>query len=152
MLEAREVVGAYGAVEVVKGVSLTVRAGELVTLLGPNGAGKTTFLKMVVGLLPCRSGQITLNGDDIGGLSPPAILARKVALVPEGRQIFGPLTVLENLELGAYHRRKSPGRAGPSRGTSPASTTSSPCSRSGTRSPRGPCRVASSRWWPSGAR
>jgi branched-chain amino acid transport system ATP-binding protein len=107
MLEARGVVGAYGLVEVVKGVSLTVRAGELVTLLGPNGAGKTTFLKMVVGLLPLRAGTILLNGEEIGGLSPPAILRRKVALVPEGRQIFGPLTVLENLELGAYHRRRS---------------------------------------------
>jgi branched-chain amino acid transport system ATP-binding protein len=106
MLEARGVVGAYGLVEVVKGVSLTVRAGELVTLLGPNGAGKTTFLKMVVGLLPLRAGTILLNGEEIGGLSPPAILRRKVALVPEGRQIFGPLTVLENLELGAYHRRR----------------------------------------------
>src|SRR6185436_12950472 len=112
MLEAREVVGAYGAVEVVKGVSLTVRAGELVTLLGPNGAGKSTFLKMVVGLLPCRAGKILLNGEEIAGLSPPAILRRKVALVPEGRQIFGPLTVLENLQLGAYHRRKSPGARG----------------------------------------
>jgi branched-chain amino acid transport system ATP-binding protein len=106
MFEARDVVGAYGVVEVVKRVSLTVRPGELVTLLGPNGAGKSTFLKMVVGLLPCRSGQILLNGEEIGGLSPPAILRRKVALVPEGRQIFGPLTVLENLQLGAYHRRK----------------------------------------------
>jgi branched-chain amino acid transport system ATP-binding protein len=106
MLEARGVVGAYGLVEVVKGVSLTVRAGELVTLLGPNGAGKTTFLKMVVGLLPPRAGTILVNGEDVGGLSPPAILRRKVALVPEGRQIFGPLTVLENLELGAYHRRR----------------------------------------------
>ena len=105
MLEAQEVVGAYGLVEVVKGVSLTVRAGELVTLLGPNGAGKTSFLKMVVGLLPCRSGRILVNGADLAGLSPPAILRRKVALVPEGRQIFGPLTVFENLELGAYHRR-----------------------------------------------
>ena len=105
MLEAQEVVGAYGLVEVVKGVSLTVRAGELVTLLGPNGAGKSSFLKMVVGLLPCRSGRILVNGTDLAGLSPPAILRRKVALVPEGRQIFGPLTVLENLELGAYHRR-----------------------------------------------
>jgi branched-chain amino acid transport system ATP-binding protein len=105
MLEAQEVVGAYGLVEVVKGVSLTVRAGELVTVLGPNGAGKTSFLKMVVGLLPCRSGRILVNGADLAGLSPPAILRRKVALVPEGRQIFGPLTVFENLELGAYHRR-----------------------------------------------
>ena len=106
MLAVAGAVASYGAAEVVKGISLTVGEGEFVALLGPNGAGKTTFLKMTVGLLPCRRGSITLNGEAIAGLSPPAILDRRVALVPEGRQIFGPLTVFENLELGSYHRRR----------------------------------------------
>jgi branched-chain amino acid transport system ATP-binding protein len=106
MLAVADAVAGYGAAEVVKGVSLTVGQGEFVALLGPNGAGKSTFLRMTVGLLPCRRGRITLNGEAIAGLSPPAILERRVALVPEGRQIFGPLTVFENLELGAYHRRR----------------------------------------------
>jgi branched-chain amino acid transport system ATP-binding protein len=106
MLAVSGAVGSYGTGEVVKGISLTVGDGEFVALLGPNGAGKSTFLKMTVGLLPCRRGRITLNGEAINGLSPPAILERRVALVPEGRQIFGPLTVFENLELGAYQRRR----------------------------------------------
>jgi branched-chain amino acid transport system ATP-binding protein len=106
MLEVSGAGGSYGAGEVVKGISLTVGAGEFVALLGPNGAGKTTFLKMTVGLLPCRRGRITLDGEVISGLSTPAILERHVALVPEGRQIFGPLTVFDNLELGAYQRRR----------------------------------------------
>ena len=106
MLEVSGAGGSYGAGEVVKGISLTVAAGECVALLGPNGAGKTTFLKMTVGLLPCRRGRIELNGELISGLATPAILERHVALVPEGRQIFGPLTVLDNLELGAYQRRR----------------------------------------------
>ena len=106
MLAVSGAVGSYGAAEVVKGISLTVGEGEFVALLGPNGAGKSTFLKMTVGLLPCRRGRITLNGEAIDGLSPQAILERRVALVPEGRQIFGPLTVFENLELGAYGRRR----------------------------------------------
>jgi branched-chain amino acid transport system ATP-binding protein len=96
----------YGAGDVVREISLTVSDGEFVALLGPNGAGKTTVLKMAVGLLPCRRGHITLDGEAINGLSPQAILDRRVALVPEGRQIFGPLTVFENLELGAYQRRR----------------------------------------------
>ena len=106
MLAVSGAAGSYGAGEVVKGISLTVSDGEFVALLGPNGAGKSTFLKMTVGLLPCRRGRITLDGEAINGLSPQAILDRRVALVPEGRQIFGPLTVFENLELGAYQRRR----------------------------------------------
>jgi branched-chain amino acid transport system ATP-binding protein len=106
MLQVSDVFGGYGAAEVVRGVSLTVGDGEFVALLGPNGAGKSTLLKMVVGLLHCLRGRIILDGEPISGLRPQAILDRRVALVPEGRQIFGPLTVFENLELGAYHRRR----------------------------------------------
>ena len=105
MLDVRGACGGYGLLTVVKGVSLAVGAGEFVALLGPNGAGKSTLLKMIVGLVPCRPGQIMLNGAEITNLSPQAILRQKISLVPEGREIFGPLSVLENLELGAYHRR-----------------------------------------------
>jgi branched-chain amino acid transport system ATP-binding protein len=105
MLEVRGACGGYGLLTVVKGVNLSVSAGEFVALLGPNGAGKSTLLKMVAGLVECRPGHIMLNDSEITNLSPQAILRRKISLVPEGREIFGPLSVLENLELGAYHRR-----------------------------------------------
>jgi branched-chain amino acid transport system ATP-binding protein len=91
----------YGDVLAVRGVSLTVEPGELVALIGSNGAGKTTTLRAVSGLLPCRRGAIELDGERIDGLTPAQIVARGIAHVPEGRQLFPGMTVLENLELGA---------------------------------------------------
>jgi branched-chain amino acid transport system ATP-binding protein len=102
MLEVRDVVTRYGAVEALRGVSLDVRAGELVCLLGANGAGKSTLLKSIVGLLRPARGRIAFEGADITGRAPDAILKAGIALVPERRRVFGALTVRDNLLLGAY--------------------------------------------------
>jgi branched-chain amino acid transport system ATP-binding protein len=91
----------YGDVVAVRAVSLEVRAGEIVALIGGNGAGKTTTLRAISGLLPLRQGHVELDGRRISGLGSPAIVAAGIAHVPEGRQLFPTMTVLENLELGA---------------------------------------------------
>jgi branched-chain amino acid transport system ATP-binding protein len=98
----------YGDVVAVRGVSLEVRAGEIVALIGANGAGKTTTLRAISGLLPLRQGRVELDGRRISGLGPAAVVAAGVAHVPEGRQLFPTMTVQENLELGA---RTPDGRA-----------------------------------------
>jgi branched-chain amino acid transport system ATP-binding protein len=98
-LEGLEV--GYGALTAVREVSLEVRVGEVVALIGANGAGKTTTLKAITGLLPLRRGAITLEGERLDGLSPARVVARGIAHVPEGRQLFPTMTVRENLELGA---------------------------------------------------
>ncbi|HET7343552.1 MAG TPA: ATP-binding cassette domain-containing protein, partial [Methylomirabilota bacterium] len=85
----------------VRGVSLEVRAGEIVALIGSNGAGKTTTLRAIAGLLPLRAGRVELDGRRLSGLGPAAVVAAGVAHVPEGRQLFPTMTVRENLELGA---------------------------------------------------
>jgi branched-chain amino acid transport system ATP-binding protein len=102
MLEVRDLVTRYGAVEALRGVSLDVREGELVCLLGANGAGKSTLLKSIVGLLAPARGRITFRGADITGRTPDGILKEGIALVPERRRVFGALTVRDNLLLGAY--------------------------------------------------
>ena len=91
----------YGALTAVREVSLEVRVGEVVALIGANGAGKTTTLKAITGLLPLRRGAITLESERLDGLSPARVVARGIAHVPEGRQLFPTMTVRENLELGA---------------------------------------------------
>jgi branched-chain amino acid transport system ATP-binding protein len=93
---------AYGRVGVLRGVSLTVRPDELVALIGPNGAGKSTTLKSIVGLLRPARGGVTFDGASLVGSDPADIVARGIALVPQGRMIFQTLTVRENLRLGAY--------------------------------------------------
>jgi branched-chain amino acid transport system ATP-binding protein len=102
---------AYGDMQAVRGVSLEVHAGEFVALIGSNGAGKTTTLRAVSGLLRPRRGVIELDGARIDGLTPAAIVALGVAHVPEGRQLFPTMTVMENLELGARTRRAREARA-----------------------------------------
>jgi branched-chain amino acid transport system ATP-binding protein len=104
LLEVRGLRVAYGGIVAVKGVDLEVGTGELVCLIGANGAGKTTTLKAIAGLLPTSAGSICLEGRDTGNLAPHERVRRGLALVPEGRGIFGRLTVRENLEMGAYHR------------------------------------------------
>jgi len=91
---------AYGDVTAVRGVSLEVRQGETVALIGSNGAGKTTTLRAISGLLPLRGGAIEFEGERVDGLGSAQIVARGIAHVPEGRQLFPSMTVLENLELG----------------------------------------------------
>jgi branched-chain amino acid transport system ATP-binding protein len=95
---------AYGGIVAVKGVDIEVGAGELVCLIGANGAGKTTTLKAIAGLVPRTEGVVRLEGKDVAGLASHELVRRGLALVPEGRGIFGRLTVRENLEMGAFHR------------------------------------------------
>ena len=105
MLEVNGLKVSYGGINAVKGVDLEVKAGELVTLIGANGAGKTTTLKALAGLLRPAAGRIHYNGDDITALPAFQLVRRGLALVPEGRGVFGRLTVEENLAMGAYSRR-----------------------------------------------
>lgn len=102
MLSIRDLHASYGAVSVLKGVSLEVEAGEVVALIGANGAGKTTALMTISGFVPNRSGSIVFCGEEISGLPPHRIVEKGICHVPEGRRIFPRLSVLENLEMGAY--------------------------------------------------
>ena len=99
----------YGAVHALKGVSLHVEAGEVVTLIGANGAGKTTLLRTISGIVPARSGRITFEGKDITKLPAHEIVGLGVSQSPEGRMVFANLSVEDNLELGAYRRRDREG-------------------------------------------
>jgi branched-chain amino acid transport system ATP-binding protein len=102
MLEVKNVHTYYGQIHALKDVSLTVDKGEIVTLIGANGAGKSTLLKTTSGLLRPRQGSIRLNGEDLTHYPPHEIVAKGVVQVPEGRRVFGRLTVTENLEMGAF--------------------------------------------------
>ena len=95
----------YGRIPILHGVSLTVHAGEVVSIIGPNGAGKSTALKLIVGVLAPWQGQVRFNGEVISGRRPDEILHRGLAFVPQGRIVFPQMTVLENLEMGAYSER-----------------------------------------------
>jgi branched-chain amino acid transport system ATP-binding protein len=109
MLEIRDLEVAYGGVPAVHGLSLSVAPGEIVGLIGPNGAGKSTTLHAVMGLVPARAGDIRFDGESLRGRSPESIARRGIALVPEGRRLFGELTVDENLRLGLAARQRSNG-------------------------------------------
>jgi branched-chain amino acid transport system ATP-binding protein len=98
----------YGAIEAVKGVSLEVRPGEVVSIIGANGAGKSTLLKAIAGLEPLASGTISFNGEDISRMSAHRRVGLGLALSPEGRGVFPDQTVLDNLRLGAYHSNVKP--------------------------------------------
>jgi branched-chain amino acid transport system ATP-binding protein len=105
LLDVRDVHTFYGNIHALKGISLTVEKGEIVTLIGGNGAGKTTTLRTICGLLKPRSGQIMLEGEDLAPYKAHQIVYKGVAMIPEGRGVFSRLTVAENLDLGAYTRR-----------------------------------------------
>jgi len=105
LLEVRDIRTRYGAIEALKGISLTVDAGEVVTLIGSNGAGKSTTLRSISGLTPAARGTIMFNGEEITHVPAHEIVGRGIALAPEGRHCFPRMTVLENLELGAHQRR-----------------------------------------------
>lgn len=102
MLEIRNLQVGYGAISALHGISLSVTAGSIVTLIGSNGAGKTTTLKTISGLLKPKAGEVVYKGKAISGLAPHVIVQRGLSHVPEGRMIFANLTVLENLQMGAY--------------------------------------------------
>jgi branched-chain amino acid transport system ATP-binding protein len=105
LLEITRVEAGYGAIAVLKGISLTVRTGEIVALIGANGAGKSTTLKAISRLLPLRAGSVRFAGEDIGQIPAHEVVTRSLVQVPEGRRIFPRMTVLENLQLGAFTRR-----------------------------------------------
>jgi branched-chain amino acid transport system ATP-binding protein len=105
VLEVSNLHSAYGRIEVLRGVSLDVRAGEIVALIGSNGAGKTTLLRALSGVQPITKGEIRFRGERVDRLPPHRRVERGVTQSPEGRQVFGPLSVADNLRLGAYMRR-----------------------------------------------
>src|SRR6202158_3668205 len=107
VLELEAVRSAYGRIEVLHGVSLEVRAGEIVTLVGANGAGKTTLLRTISGVQPMTAGKLRFDGEAIEHVRAHARVALGIAQVPEGRQLFTPLSVEDNLRLGAWTRRDS---------------------------------------------
>ena len=111
MLEIRDLEAAYGDIRVLSGVTLSVGPGEIVALLGPNGAGKSTLLNVVAGLLRPRGGTVRFEGEDLAAVRAHLVVERGVALVPEGRRLFGTMTVEENLELGAFAARARATRA-----------------------------------------
>ncbi|MBN9429513.1 MAG: ABC transporter ATP-binding protein [Burkholderiales bacterium] len=103
---------AYGGIEAVKGIELEVRQGELVALIGANGAGKTTTLKAITGTLPWKAGEVRYQGESIRELGSYQLVARGLAMVPEGRGVFARMTITENLLMGAYTRRDADGIRG----------------------------------------
>ena len=110
LLQIRNLDTFYGQAQALKNISLHVNRGEIVTLIGANGAGKTTLLNSIAGVLKPRSGEIVFEDDEITGLASDKIVSRGVSLVPEGRQVFAPMTVMDNLLLGAYLRFGRGGR------------------------------------------
>ena len=109
MLEVKDLCVSYGAIKAVRGISFYVDEGELITLIGANGAGKTTTLNSISNIIKKQSGSIFFNGNDITAVHPDKIVRQNLIQVPEGRRIFANLTVLENLELGAYLRKDKDG-------------------------------------------
>ena len=106
MLTLENIWASYGPVQVLSGVSLDVPAGKVITLLGGNGSGKSTTLKTIVGAVKASAGSIRFEDREICGMEPREIVPMGISLVPQGRRIFAPLTVMENLRLGAYARRR----------------------------------------------
>ncbi|HZS32493.1 MAG TPA: ABC transporter ATP-binding protein [Methylomirabilota bacterium] len=111
MLDVRGLDAAYGELRALEAVSVRVAAGEIVALVGSNGAGKTTLLRVIAGLTRPRGGRVLWDGEDLGGLRADRVVERGIALVPEGRRLFGQMTVEENLGLGAFSPRARRDRA-----------------------------------------
>ena len=105
LLELEKLEVAYGGIQAVKGIDLVVRQGELVCLIGANGAGKTTTLKGITGFQPVKAGRIVYDGNDVTGKPAFQLVRKGLSMVPEGRGVFGALTIEENLAMGAYSRR-----------------------------------------------
>lgn len=104
LLEVENIHSYYGNIHALKGISLTVEKGEIVTLIGANGAGKTTTLRTITGVIKAREGRVRLENEDLAAFKPHQIVNKGVAMVPEGRRIFARLSVAENLDMGAYTR------------------------------------------------
>jgi len=104
LLAASDIYGGYGSVDILNGVSLIVEPGEIVTVVGANGAGKSTFIKALAGLVTIRSGTVRFNGNDITGIAPENAARIRISYVPQEHNVFTSLTVMENLEMGAFLR------------------------------------------------
>ncbi len=111
LLELKNVVASYGNIKALKGISLSVEEGKIVTLIGANGAGKSTTMKTIMGVMKPSEGDILFEGQSIKGKKPYQIVSSGLVLVPEGRQILQSMTVAENLEMGAYQRKDKAGIA-----------------------------------------
>ena len=111
LLEVNNVHAYYGKIQALAGISLTVEEGEIVSLIGGNGAGKTTTLRTISGLHAPRRGSITFDGEDLSSYKAHDLVSKGIAMVPEGRGVFSRLTVMDNLEMGAYHRKDKEGIA-----------------------------------------
>jgi branched-chain amino acid transport system ATP-binding protein len=109
MLEVENIHAYYGNIHALRGISLNVEKGEIVTLIGANGAGKSTILKSICKLIQPRSGRIILEGEDITGYPPHELVYKGITMVPEGREVFSKLSVEENLEMGAFSRSDTQG-------------------------------------------
>ncbi len=109
MLELRNVCAAYGNIQVLHNIDLEIHSGEIITLIGANGAGKSTTLMAISGIVPARSGKILFEGENINKFSPEKLVAQGISQVPEGRHIFPELTVMENLDMGAFLRNDTQG-------------------------------------------
>jgi branched-chain amino acid transport system ATP-binding protein len=107
LLEVDDIHAGYGKLEILRGVSLRVESGQVVSIIGPNGAGKSTVFKTLFGLLPVRQGRVRFDGEDITNRPPADLLRRGMTYVPQGRNVFPLMTVDENLRLGAYVRPRS---------------------------------------------
>src|SRR2546428_13526196 len=107
LLEVEDIHAGYGKMEILRGVSLRVESGHVVSIIGPNGAGKSTVFKTLFGLLPVRQGQVRFAGEDVTNQAPAELLRRGMTYVPQGRNVFPLMTVEQNLRLGAYIRRGS---------------------------------------------
>lgn len=105
ILEIKDLVVSYGGIEAVKGISMEVPEGQIITLIGANGAGKSTTLKSISGIVKPKSASILFDGEEICGKTPDYIVSKGITLVPEGRRVFSNLTVAENLKIGAYLRK-----------------------------------------------
>ena len=149
MLEIRDMVCGYGGVTALRGISLQVKAGQLVALIGANGAGKSTTLRAISGLVAPRSGSMLFEGKDIAGAKPPRVVASGIAHCPEGRRVFPHMTVEENLDMGAYLRSECCRDLGGPRPD--LCRVSAPCRARASRRPA-PCRAASSKCWRSAGR
>ena len=111
LLEVNDVHAYYGNIHALKGISITVEKGEIVSLIGGNGAGKTTTLRTISGLLKPRTGGVTFDGEDLNQYRAHELVSKGIAMVPEGRGVFARLSVAENLGMGAYHRSDKDGIA-----------------------------------------
>ena len=151
LLEIKDMTVAYGRIEALHGISLTVEEGELVTLIGANGAGKTTTMRAISGIRPLTKGSIFFDGQDITKMKAHLRVIAGIVQAPEGRGVFPGMTVQENLDMGHYGRT-FPNKTEYKHDAWTGSTNCSPGSPNAARRWAARCPAASSRWWPSAGR